>query len=686
MIRGGHGVAALANRVLRPKSEGRGFRPDIQGLRAIAVMLVALAHAGVSWLQGGYVGVDVFFVISGFLITGFLLRRAEQSGRVPFFEFYAARARRILPAATLTIVVTVVASWHYLNYIRAVSVFHDAIWSAFFAANIHFSQVGTDYFAQSNPPSPLQHFWTLAVEEQFYIVWPALLAVLLILARKRRPLVIAATAGLCLASLVYCIAYTETSQVAAYFSTLARAWELGLGALIAMLAAELGRLPAGLRAYLTWAGVAGIIVAGVFYSSGTQFPGYAALLPVLGSACVIVGGIGGEPRYGVGAILRYQPFQFIGDTSYAFYLWHWPILVIAWQYLGHQLSVLQNLGLLAIAFVVSAFTYLTFENPIRHAKTLAMPRAALVLWPVTVGMVLILANVAIASEPKLAGSAHHYAPIVVRPIKSYPKLVAKSVTPARLAQPVPTNLTPSPADVFNDAPPFADCLHRAGAGGSCILGDPNAKRSFALIGDSHAGTWADALNYFAQQHHYRLIVLTHEGCTVGIATTGHDPVGHCDGHWWQSWLRKLSADEPDFAVVAQYFDPRVPPAQMYLGMRQELTQLDEAVPRTVVMEDPPRHLLIDPTDCLLRPGATLGDCTLVFPHDMGVQYATLRTIVESHSKDRFLRTQQWFCASGKCPVVIGNMIAFRDTNHMSDTYSRHLAPAVSHFLWELTRP
>ena len=146
-------------------------------------MLVALNHAGVSFLQGGYVGVDVFFVISGFLITGFLLRRQEQSGRVPFSEFYAARARRILPAATLTIVATVVASWHYLNYVRALSVFHDAIWSTFFAANIHFAQVGTNYFAQDNPPSPLQNFWTLAVEEQFYIVWPALLALLLIATR-----------------------------------------------------------------------------------------------------------------------------------------------------------------------------------------------------------------------------------------------------------------------------------------------------------------------------------------------------------------------------------------------------------------------------------------------------------------------------------------------------------------------
>ncbi len=678
-------IAAVANCALRPKSETRSFRPDIQGLRAIAVMLVVLNHAGVPFLKGGYVGVDVFFVISGFLITGFLVRRHEQSGRVPFAQFYAARARRILPAATLTIVATVVASWHYLNYVRALSVFRDAIWSTFFVANVHFAEVGTNYFAQDNPPSPLQNFWTLAVEEQFYIVWPAVLALLFIATRGRRPLLIAATGVLCAASLVYCIRDTEATQVGAYFSTIARAWELGLGAMIALAAPELRRVPAAIRAVTTWLGAGAILVAGVMFSAGTQFPGYAALLPAVGSALVIVGGLGGAPRLGVGTVLRYQPFQFVGDVSYAFYLWHWPVLVIVAEYLGHPLTVRQNLGLLAVGFALSVFTYLTFENPIRHAKVLAMPRAALSLWPATVAMVLVVASIGTASQPALAATAPHHAAIVARPLDSYRRLVAASVTPARLAEPVPKVLRPTVAQLGKDAPSVAGCIHRSAAGGSCVLGDVHASRSFAVLGDSHAATWMSAFNYFALRHHYRLIVLVHEGCTIGIASTGNDPVGHCPSSRWSRWLRSLDQDHLRFLVVAQYFDPRVPTDQLYLGLRQELNAFDKRVPRTVLMEDPPHHPLIDPTDCLLRSGATLGDCTLIFPADMNAQYATIRGIVKSHPKDRLLRTRQWFCSGGKCPMVIGHMIVFRDTDHISDTYARWIAPAVSHSLWRLTR-
>jgi len=247
-------------------------RDDIQGLRAIAVLVVALHHAGVRVLPGGYVGVDVFFVLSGFLITQLLLSRAIRVGYVSFADFYARRARRILPAAVLTLVVTIGASYFMLNVIRTDQVVVDSIWAAFFLANVHFAEQGTNYFAGWQPASPVQHYWTLSVEEQFYLVWPALVALVLFASLRRRRSgprgvttgqirrLFAATLVIALASLAWSVYSTPRSPTDAYFSTVARAWELALGALLALglLAFSGGRFaaPGAFRVAAGWIGLA----------------------------------------------------------------------------------------------------------------------------------------------------------------------------------------------------------------------------------------------------------------------------------------------------------------------------------------------------------------------------------------------------------------------------------------------
>ena len=312
-------------------------RADIQGLRAVAVLLVALNHAGIPFLSGGYVGVDVFFVLSGFLITGILLSQAERNGYVSLTEFYVRRARRILPAAVLTLVVTSIAAHHLLNFVRARSVVEDSVWASLFAANIHFARQGSDYFAQGQPPSPILHFWTLSAEEQFYLVWPTVLSLVLfgaLFGRRlrlrrsvgaptiRRPalgraLIVVVAAGT--ASLIWSIYSTRTSPTAAYFSTPARAWELALGAALAVVASTPRRVPARLRVVMGWAGLVAVASAAVLFSAETAFPGYAALLPALGAALVIGAGLRGQPsRLDVGRSLSLRPFRYVGDRAYAF--------------------------------------------------------------------------------------------------------------------------------------------------------------------------------------------------------------------------------------------------------------------------------------------------------------------------------------------------------------------------------
>ena len=256
----------------------------------MAVGLVVLRHANVPGFGGGFVGVDVFFVLSGFLITGLLLAEAQRRGRISFIDFYVRRARRILPAAALTLVATDIAALMLLNFVRAQDAVVDSIYAAGFAANFHFAAQETDYFAQAKPPSPVLHYWTLSVEEQFYLVWPALVALALfgvvsVARRQRRLLVVVGAVGA--ASLAWSVYQTSALPPAAYFSPFTRAWELALGALLAIAGL---RPPARAAGVLAWAGLLAIAVSAFAYSESTPFPGYAALLPTGGAVLVIWSG------------------------------------------------------------------------------------------------------------------------------------------------------------------------------------------------------------------------------------------------------------------------------------------------------------------------------------------------------------------------------------------------------------
>jgi peptidoglycan/LPS O-acetylase OafA/YrhL len=348
-----------------------GFRPDVEGLRAVAVVLVVLFHAGLSWFPGGYVGVDVFFVISGFLITGLLLREHEQKGTVSIKGFYARRARRILPAAMLVIILTVLASYFIQNFIQYAKVAQDGRWTALFAGNIHFAHVGAGYFQKSQAPSPLEHFWSLAVEEQFYFVWPALvlLASLLFVRVPLRWRVMGIAAAATAASFVWSVIQTGSAPTWAYFSPFTRAWELGMGALAATLVPQLTRLPRYLGAVFAYAGLAAIAISAVWYTSTTPFPGKAALLPVLGAVGVIAGGASGT---GATHLLGLRPIRSVGRVSFGWYLLHYPPMIILTGALWlHPLSVEEDLLIAAASLAGAYVMYAIIERPIRRSSYLA---------------------------------------------------------------------------------------------------------------------------------------------------------------------------------------------------------------------------------------------------------------------------------------------------------------------------
>ncbi|MFI5049362.1 MAG: acyltransferase family protein [Gaiellales bacterium] len=669
-------------------------RADIQGLRAVAVLLVVLGHAGMPMLAGGYVGVDVFFVISGFLITGWLLRRATERRSVPFGEFYGARARRILPAATLTLVATAVACTYLLNYVRAAAALRDEVWAAVFAANVHFSQVNANYFAADDPPSPIQHFWTLAVEEQFYLLWPLLLAGLMLLSGRRsagrgpprtRGLTVLVAAGV-VASLAWSIHVTSSDPQAAYFSATARAWELGIGALVAVALADIARIPVWIRALATWAGLAGILLAATAYDGGTAFPGYAALLPVLSAALVIAGGVPAAPRRGVRVVLDRGPMRLVGDLSYSLYLWHWPVLVIALGYVGHDLPLAANLALIGGAFLLSLATYSLFENPLRHGRLLRPTRSALVLWPSTIAAVVLvtaLASGSLTQQQAAAarlGAADNAANGLEQadlPTAFYRASVAESVTAKRMAAPVPNALAPPlqrlPADVVDIKGCFADGSSRP----ICRWGDAQAQRIAVVLGDSHARMWLPGVERFGRDRQWQVVPLIKLGCVPALIYEN----AACTE--WFNWALDTIRDlHPGVIIVSQFWS-----SWGTLGsnpLQRELADVSALAPTTVLVEDPPPKAQT-PVDCLLSRDATLGSC--VFPID-GEERATYDTVhaFARTSGVRYLPTVQWICSGGLCPTVIGNVVAYRDTDHLSATYSRLLAGPFARLLAARTEP
>jgi peptidoglycan/LPS O-acetylase OafA/YrhL len=698
---------------VKPSSSHRG---DIQGLRALAVLLVAFGHAGVGFLQGGFVGVDVFFVLSGFLITGLLISEARTNGSISLGAFYRRRARRILPAAVLTLLATEAAAFLLLNFVRAKEVMWDSIFAAVFMANFRFAEQETDYFAQAQPPSPLLHLWSLGVEEQFYLVWPALIsAVFLGVAafggrrRIRRThlralLLVMALAGC--ASLAWSVYRTATLPPAAYFSPFTRGWELALGAGLAVGATTLGRAPRGWKVAAGWSGLLAIAASAVLYSSRTPFPGYAALLPTIGAALVICAGIAEtNPRVSAARLLDRAPLRYIGDRSYAFYLWHWPVLIIAAQYLGYEPPLGVNLALLAGAFLLSIASYALVENPLRH-RTWSGTTSGLVFGAaaaaVVVTAVLSIGTLqgrearfsAASAEPEFIADT----PIAVsvrtakRRTPSSPALpaVVAAVQAAKRGRPIPSPLTPPIRELLDERLPYSlppGCVPIARSSDTssqiCPLGSTGSSRSIVVIGDSHAQMWLSAIVTMARRDGWVVLPVLRPGC---LPSSWVSNFGAPFCKTWYRWaIEQVARLHPDVTIVGGavggFRGPEAWAAER--GMLAMGNAVERSSGKTVVVGDP-EGLKRNPIDCLLSRGASMGKCTATWPPAMLGPYD--RIAVRSRRAGLgFLDTRGWFCFERMCPPVIGRTIVYKDPHHITSAYALRLTSVLRAALRRGTR-
>ena len=674
----------------------RAFRPDVEGLRALAVLAVVLFHAGIPGVSGGYVGVDVFFVISGFVITGLLLRERTATRRTSLAAFYARRVRRILPAASLVIVATVLAARVVLGAAQVGAVAGDGRWAAVFLANFHFSAAGANYLSARQPPSPLQNFWSLAVEEQFYIVYPTIFLVVAGLRtrlslRQRMAVFLSLVVA---ASLVLSVVQTASSPQAAYFSPFTRAWELALGGLVAVSTQWLLRLPRRTAIALTWAGLAMVVASVFIFGPTTAYPGAWVALPVVGTAVVIAGGVR-MPLGGAESLLALPPLRRLGRLSYSLYLWHWPVLQIAAQRSGKSsLGPLRNSLLLVLAGLLSLATYRFLEDPVRHAAALrrSAPRSiglGVALSAVTLGLVTLGGGAGIASaSPSTTGRA----PVPALTADSLGKLVASSVGRRDL----PRDLSPPLAALqgdFGGPPPQSGCWPGLGRTSvpACVFGDPRGTHTAVLYGDSHAAMWFDAIDDIATQAHWRLVVLTKGACGAALLHYAnpygwHKGLGEfaeCDV-WHTFALHRISSLRPSLVILSQSVGPAPGPkafstSQWQSGLEATLRRIVTGHTKAVVLSDipPSTQMLANFFPACLSDNPTRIDlCGTTSPVDGG-DYRWAASRAARAFGARYVNVVPWLCSRFVCPAVIGHYAVYNDPWHVSATYTRVLEPVLA---------
>ena len=684
-------------------------RADIEGLRAIAVLAVLLFHAGVPGLAGGYVGVDVFFVVSGFLITSLLVTEKESSGTISLSSFYARRVRRLLPVSAVVAVATLGASWIWLEPLRLRSVANDVLAVATFSSNFVFASRGADYLQSTLPPSPLQHYWSLAVEEQFYVVWPLLIAALCIGVSATSRVNVRVRVGLLSAvvtvvSFALCMRMMDSSQPWAFFSPHTRAFELAAGALIAVVPMMTMKWARSASAIAAWCGLIGIVVTVVQFDERTRFPGPWALVPVLATIVVLRGG--NATSWAPVALLRLSPFQWLGSRSYSAYLWHWPILIVVAAAFNRELSVIDGLVCTAIALGLSEFSFRFIENPIRHNITFRGLRA----------VALATAIIALVAGAGLIARNNPPA-MTVGPDAATPNVIGNTTLPTGLAattttlvptapnlpsrgEPVPAiveaasmtglpgNLTPSLQRALSDMPIIYNNNCHAGFSAirpkNCVFGNETSPIVVGLYGDSHAAQWFPAFEKVAIKRNWKLITYTKRGCPPAEIPTFSSVLGkvykEC-APWRRNVLDQMVTDGVQVVFVAQFerllsASTRKPMWQKEWreGLQGTVTELESRGIKPVLMEDTPYPGQNVPT-CLSRSYTNIQQCSpsvrVAYRDDMNEMLVDF-----DRAGQQVLWVRNWFCITTSCPTVVGNVLVYRDDNHMTVSFASLIAPLL----------
>lgn len=605
---------------------------QIQGLRALAAILVTLFHARL--VPGGFIGVDIFYVISGYLITGLILREIEKTGTLDLKSFYQRRIKRLLPTSVFVLLVTAIFAWILFPPITRDSLGRDLFAAAAYISNYLFAWWQNDYQNLNATPSPFIHYWSLAVEEQFYLVWPIFI---LFLARYGKRVILGGIAVTTFLSLIFSIYLTQAAPIWAFYSLPTRAWELGFGALLLFIPDFKKKMR-----ILPWLGFLGIAISALNFNENTAFPGKNALLPVLATTVLM-------------ATIKYWPplfddlansgiSQWLGAISYPLYLWHWPALVLPSSALGRPLRIYERFLCIVLTVVLAHLTSKYVEDPLRHKK---LRTATVYKGAVITTTLSLIAGIVIASS---ASSI-----ITTKGAASYKfDLVKVMEKPA----------------VYGDG-----CHVNYGEtkSGYCTYGNKNSSTTIVLYGDSHAAQWFPALEKLANERGFKLVSLTKSACPAVDSKRpdqGAFKMVHCT-KWRQNSIARIAKIKPMAVITSsfQYFTPantKISRSQWWSdGQRKLLKDLQGSTAHLIYISDTPRPLR-DIPNCLASRNSSSCD-------------STEKSRVSIVSGFQVVDPTPWLCAS-YCPAIVDGTVAYRDASHISVQMAVKLLPKLEEAL------
>jgi peptidoglycan/LPS O-acetylase OafA/YrhL len=640
------------------------FRPELEGVRTVAAFLVAVYHIWMGSVSGG---VDVFFIVSGYLITTSLLSKMEKTGRIHLIDYWLGLARRLFPIAFTVLLFTAVVSILIMPQVQWKQIIGEIFASALYFENWYLANSAVDYLAQNNQASPLQHFWALSLQGQFYLTWPFVVLLSYFLAKKVlgtpvRKTMLGVLAALFTLSIGYSIFKTAVNQPWAYFDTFARVWEFSLGGILALLLPYL-RLDKSVSTVMGWLGLAVICFTGILLPVSTVFPGYAALLPTGGVILVIIAAEN-STRYGVDKLLGSKPFLYFGGMSYGFYLWHWPLLIFYYAYFDvEKVPLLGGAGLMAAAFVLSFLSVKMLETPIRNINIKQSKRKLAV---VLVSLLVPLFCVNSVWAYYVSEQDHKE-----YDMKKYPGAMAISdgVKPAPGKKPVPSSLA-----VKEDLPAFYDdpeCFSgiEEERVTKCSRGETkNPAHTIALVGGSHSGHWYPALEELAKKMKLKIEIYNKDACRFSSDDFDGLLNASCMD-WNEKVLEMLKKDPPDLVFTTANVGAGDQVPEGYMEQWRKL----EGITDVFAVRDNPA-MEGDPPTCVEQK-KDIEDCSM--PRDKVLSEAIPWENTEGIPENvTFADLSQYFCDDKSCPPVIGNVLVYRDYHHISTLYSRTMAGAL----------